>query len=101
MPKFFASGGAALQVLAYVVAAFALPQRDDLPPVTVPVAVPAPIGFNMSVSVLFALFPRRLYPLTVRSDLVRAWALMDPAALLGQQLTPSTVCFQCTHLPRL
>jgi len=101
MPNFFVSGGAALQVLAYVVAVFALPQRDDLPPVTVPVAVPAPIGFNMSVSVLFVFFSRRLDPLTVHYDLARVWALMDPAALLGQQLTPSTVCFQCTHSPRL
>jgi len=51
----------------------------------------------MSVSFSFVLFSRRLYQLTVYYDLARAWVLMDPAALLGQQLTPSTVCIQCTH----
>jgi len=44
MFNFFASGAT---LLAYAVAALAVPQRADLPPINIP-AVPAPPGFNIT-----------------------------------------------------
>jgi len=83
MYAFFTSGAT---LLAYAVAAFAVPQRADLPPVVVPV-VPSPPGFNMSVSPAFFLL------ISTNVALVRAWVSTAPVALLDRPIMPLMVKF--------